>query len=115
MSDEDEQSRSDASIEPVTEAELDAELAALERETRAARAALDADAADTVGDGDVFFSRDAGGIEPARLLERDRAANRAAARLEETRDALVDVEARVRRAVKQTREARESASGSEEV
>jgi hypothetical protein len=35
--------------------------------------------------------------------------------LEETRDALVDVEARVRRAVKQTREARESASGSEEV
>ena len=115
MSDEDEQSRSDASIEPVTEAELDAELAALERETRAARAALDADAADAVGDGDVFFSRDAGGIEPARLLERDRAANRAAARLEETRDALVDVEARVRRAVKQTREARESASGSEEV
>ena len=115
MSDEDEQSRSDASIEPVTEAELDAELAALERETRAARAALDADAADAVGDGDVFLSRDAGGIEPARLLERDRAANRAAARLEETRDALVDVEARVRRAKKQTREARESASGSEEV
>jgi hypothetical protein len=114
MSDEDEHG-SDASIEPVTEAELDAELAALERETRAARAALDADAADAVGDSDVFFSRDAGGIEPARLLERDRAANRAAARLEETRDALVDVEARVRRAVKQTREARESASGSEEV
>ena len=114
MSDEDDHG-SDASIEPVTEAELEAELAALERETRAARAALDADAADAVGDGDVFFSRDAGGIEPARLLERDRAANRAAARLEETRDALVDVEARVRRAVKQTREARESASGSEEV
>ena len=114
MSDEDDHG-SDASIEPVTEAELEAELAALERETRAARAALDADAADAVGDGEVFFSRDAGGIEPARLLERDRAANRAAARLEETRDALVDVEARVRRAVKQTREARESASGSEEV
>jgi len=111
MSDEDEHG-SDASIEPVTEAELEAELAALERETHAARAALDADA---VGDGDVFFSRDAGGIEPARLLERDRAANRAAARLEETRDALVDVEARVRHAKKQTREARESASGSEEV
>ena len=114
MSDEDDHG-SDASIEPVTEAELEAELAALERETRAARAALDADAADAVGDGDVFLSRDAGGIEPARLLERDRAANRAAARLEETRDALVDVEARVRRAKKQTREARESASGSEEV
>ena len=108
MSDEDEHG-SDASIEPVTEAELEAELAALERETHAARAALDADA---VGDGDVFFSRDAGGIEPARLLERDRAANRAAARLEETRDALVDVEARVRHAKKQ---ARESALGSGEV
>ena len=116
MSDEDDHG-SDASIEPVTEAELEAELAALERETRAARAALDADAADAVGDGDVFLSRDAGGIEPARLLERDRAANRAAARLEETRDALVDVEARVRHAKKQTREAREkiSAPGSEEV
>ena len=116
MSDEDDHG-SDASIEPVTEAELEAELAALERETRAARAALDADAADAVGDGDVFLSRDAGGIEPARLLERDRAANRAAARLEETRDALVDVEARVRHAKKQTLEAREkkSASGSEEV
>ena len=114
MSDEDDHG-SDASIEPVTEAELEAELAALERETRAARAALDADAADAVGDGDVFLSRDAGGIEPARPLERDRAANRAAARLEETRDALVDVEARVRHAKKQTREARESAPGSEEV
>jgi hypothetical protein len=114
MSDEDDHG-SDASIEPVTEAELEAELAALERETRAARAALDADAADAVGDGDVFLSRDAGGIEPARLLERDRAANRAAARLEETRDALVDVEARVRHAKKQTLEARESAPGSEEV
>ena len=111
MSDEDEHG-SDASIEPVTEAELEAELAALEREMRAARTALDEDAADAVGDGDVFFSRDAGGIEPARLLERDRAANRAAARLEETRDALVDVEARVRHAKKQ---ARESALGSGEV
>ena len=92
----------DDTLEPTTEAELASELAELERETRAVRAALDAN------DGDVFFSSPpafaTGGFDashrPARLLEKDRAANRAAARLEETRDALVDVEARVRHAKK---------------
>ena len=92
----------DETLEPTTEAELASELAELERETRAVRAALDAN------DGDVFFSSPpafaTGGFDashrPARLLEKDRAANRAAARLEETRDALVDVEARVRHAKK---------------
>jgi hypothetical protein len=90
----------DETLEPTTEASLASELAELERETRAVRAALDAN------DGDVFFSSpppfakfDAS-HRPARLLEKDRAANRAAARLEETRDALVDVEARVRHAKK---------------
>lgn len=90
----------DEALEPTTEASLASELAELERETRAVRAALDAN------DGDVFFSSpppfakfDAS-HRPARLLEKDRAANRAAARLEETRDALVDVEARVRHAKK---------------
>jgi hypothetical protein len=90
----------DETLELTTEAELASELAELERETRAVRAALDAN------DGDVFFSSpppfakfDAS-HRPARLLEKDRAANRAAARLEETRDALVDVEARVRHAKK---------------
>lgn len=90
----------DETLEPTTEAWLASELAELERETRAVRAALDAN------DGDVFFSSpppfakfDAS-HRPARLLEKDRAANRAAARLEETRDALVDVEARVRHAKK---------------
>ena len=92
----------DDTLEPTTEASLASELAELERETRAVRAALDAN------DGDVFFSSPpafaTGGFDashrPARLLEKDRAANRAAARLEETRDALVDVEARVRHAKK---------------
>lgn len=92
----------DETLEPTTEASLASELAELERETRAVRAALDAN------DGDVFFSSPpafaTGGFDashrPARLLEKDRAANRAAARLEETRDALVDVEARVRHAKK---------------
>jgi hypothetical protein len=90
----------DETLEPTTEASLASELAELERETRAVRAALDAN------DGEVFFSSpppfakfDAS-HRPARLLEKDRAANRAAARLEETRDALVDVEARVRHAKK---------------
>ena len=85
----------DDTLEPTTEAELASELAELERETRAVRAALDAN------DGDVFFSSPPlSRNRPARLLEKDRAANRAAARLEETRDALVDVEARVRHAKK---------------
>ena len=90
----------DETLEPTTEASLASELAELERETRAVRAALDAN------DGEVFFSSpppfakfDAS-HRPARLLEKYRAANRAAARLEETRDALVDVEARVRHAKK---------------
>jgi hypothetical protein len=94
----------DDTLEPTTEASLASELAELERETRAVRAALDANDLD----GDVFFSSPpafaTGGFDashrPARLLEKDRAANRAAARLEETRDALVDVEARVRHAKK---------------
>jgi hypothetical protein len=94
----------DETLEPTTEASLASELAELERETRAVRAALDANDLD----GDVFFSSPpafaTGGFDashrPARLLEKDRAANRAAARLEETRDALVDVEARVRHAKK---------------
>jgi hypothetical protein len=90
----------DETLEPTTEAALASELAELERETRAVRAALDAN------DGDVFFSSPPAFAKfdashrPARLLEKDRAANRAAARLEETRDALVDVEARVRHAKK---------------
>ncbi len=90
----------DETLEPTTEASLASELAELERETRAVRAALDAN------DGDVFFSSQPpfakfdASHRPARLLEKDRAANRAAARLEETRDALVDVEARVRHAKK---------------
>lgn len=90
----------DETLEPTTEASLASELAELERETRAVRAALDAN------DGDVFFSSPPAFAKfdashrPARLLEKDRAANRAAARLEETRDALVDVEARVRHAKK---------------
>jgi hypothetical protein len=92
----------DETLEPTTEASLASELAELERETRAVRAALDAND----GDGDVFFSSPPAFAKfdashrPARLLEKDRAANRAAARLEETRDALVDVEARVRHAKK---------------
>ena len=92
----------DETLEPTTEASLASELAELERETRAVRAALDANDLD----GDVFFSSPPAFAKfdashrPARLLEKDRAANRAAARLEETRDALVDVEARVRHAKK---------------
>ena len=92
------------------EAELESELADLERETRAVRAALDdvsldADLGDEAKKSVALagaLARGVGVARPARLPAQSRAADRAAARLEATRDALVDVEARVRHAKKQT-------------
>ena len=116
MSDEDDHG-SDASIEPVTEAELEAELAAPSGSSRARRAPRSTRTPRTPSATVTFFSLATPGESNRRGSWNGTGPRTARQRVcEETRDALVDVEARVRHAKKQTREAREkSASGSEEV